>query len=392
MDLEYRNGREIVAKDIVIGEAHPYYTGSFYKLIEDQISQSLFVGKSVKIELYKLAVYGKDGHFDWHRDMTHGDDHHATVLVALNTEWKGGNFGLRHQENTVDVDLHAVAVMEAKEEDDDDEDEDGQGGGEEFKRDKNKPPTSRLGFQIIAFYTDIEHKVEEITDGTRIVLQFDVNVKGFSDQLPKSDLVKENKDDQQDKEDKDDEEDKEDKDEDDDGDMGGYNNMLDTVKPLFPTANKRDAILEELVKMIKKKHASHEVDEVVFPLRHLYRMASIRPEYLKGVDGYLYEGLKKTFEVSLMPIVLVRQTDYEGSWARGDAFGAPFVSENSPESERPKKKAKMGMKSEIHVPAKYEVRTISSTGYIEHTGNEAQIGESRYFGGGMFITAKSTEK
>ena len=65
MDLEYRNGREVAAADIVIGSAaQPGAKEGFYKLIETHISESLFVDKPVKAKLYKLAVYEKEGHFD----------------------------------------------------------------------------------------------------------------------------------------------------------------------------------------------------------------------------------------------------------------------------------------------------------------------------------------
>ncbi|KIK34124.1 hypothetical protein CY34DRAFT_68126, partial [Suillus luteus UH-Slu-Lm8-n1] len=75
---------------------------------------------------YKLAIYGEGGHFDWHRDSTHSDAHHGTVLVSLNTEWEGGNLLLRHQ-----------------------------------------------GPVVVAFYTDTEHKVMPVTKGTRLMLQYD---------------------------------------------------------------------------------------------------------------------------------------------------------------------------------------------------------------------------
>jgi hypothetical protein len=398
MDLEYRNGREVVAADIVIGSgAQPDAKKGFYKLIETHISESLFVDKLATIKLYKLAVYGKGGHFDWHRDTTHGDNHHATVLVALNTEWKGGILGLRHEGETVDVDMHAESVERSSgkdkdEKDEDDEssekDEDESGDGGNFKKSENDEnqggdgnkskkyvgeKVSSLGFQIVAFYTDIEHKVENITDGTRIVLQFDVNVEG-------------NEDDFESDEDYDD-------DEDDLLQRGSGQRVSNNMKPLFPFSGpdaSRDVILEKLIAMVKDLQTSKSIDEVVFPLRHLYRLASIKPEYLKGVDAYMYKGLKKMFEVDLKPIVLVHQTDGEGSWLGGNSniAGFPFVSERDKGAKRPKKMRKIEKKSEIHVPARYELLMISSTGYVEHTGNEAQVGEGRYFGGGMFVAAK----
>jgi len=362
MDLEYRNGREIVAKNIGIGSGARYSTKeAFYKLIENHISESLFGGKNVNIELYKLAVYGKGGHFDWHRDTTHGDDHHATVLVALNTEWEGGNLGLRHEGKTVDADMHALMMDEEESDVDEDEESKLDDEGETSKKPGEK--RSILAFQVIAFYTDTEHKIENITDGTRIVLQFDVKVGGRRRKDPW----------------------------DEDFNLGG-SDEYDTTKPLFPlsgTDPKTHSILEELVVMIKELHTSKSINEVVLPLRHLYRLASIKPDYLKGVDAYLYERLKRTFEISLKPIMIVHETDFDGSWSEGEVAGFPFVSALEGGGGRPlKKKRKVEQKSEIHVPRRYELMKISHEEYIEYTGNEAQLGESRYFGGGMFVATK----
>jgi len=142
--------------------------------------------------------------------------------------------------------------------------------------------------------------------------------------------------------------------------------------------------------MVKDLHTINSIHEVVFPLRHLYRLASIKPEYLKGVDTYLYEGLKKTFEVNLKPIMLTHQSDYEGSWLNENLLGFPFVSEHDKGDGRPAKKRKIEKKSEIHVPARYDLLMIERTVYIGYTGNEAQVGEGRYFGGGMFVSEKAT--
>jgi len=165
------------------------------------------------------------------------------------------------------------------------------------------------------------------------------------------------------------------------------------MKSLFPFSGpdtSRDVILEELIAMVKRLHTNNSIQEAVFPLRHLYRLASIKQEYLKGVDAYLYEGLKKTFEVNLKPIVLTHQTDHEGSWLDKNLLGYSFVSEHDKGDGRPAKKRKIEKKSQIHVPARYDLLMIDKREYVEYTGNEAQVGEGRYFGGGMFVSAKAS--
>lgn len=52
---------------------------------------------------------------------------------------------------------------------------------------------------------------------------------------------------------------------------------------------------------------------------------------------------------------------------------------------------KLKKKTGFHLPSNYSSQQLSSTEYIEHTGNEAQVGECAYFSGGMFVTPKSTE-
>ncbi|KAG2339363.1 hypothetical protein BDR05DRAFT_939173, partial [Suillus weaverae] len=130
MDPTYRHGAELKADELAFslqGDKKSQYE-PFVSNIENELQTSMFVGKSVTLKLYKLATYGEGGHFDWHRDSTHSDAHHGTVLVALNTEWEGGELMLRHQG------LRPV---------------------------------------VVAFYTDTEHKVMPVTKGTRLVLQYD---------------------------------------------------------------------------------------------------------------------------------------------------------------------------------------------------------------------------
>jgi hypothetical protein len=349
VDLDYRNGREIVASDVVVGGKRD--AEQFLSFIEDRVSEFLFRDKPVKAELYKLTMYGKEGHFDWHRDTTHGDDHHATVLVALNTEWKGGELKLRYEGNTVDVDMHPLWKKDAYEE-------------KHFGTVEFIPY-----FKVVAFYTDIEHKVDPVTEGSRIVLQYDIKVQNDQD-------------DNNNKSDKGD-------------DLNTGNVGEDFLRvagdnawvPLFPSSAKdddHDAQLKALVKSIKKEHKS--VDEIVFPLRHLYRVTAIKPEYLKGADEYLYESLKEKFDVQLKPIAITQQSGYEGEYELENIVCHIFPSTEKMGGEQKRRKIEKTM--ELHLPEWYELMKISSIDYNEYTGNEAQFGEHKYFGAGMFIAAK----
>jgi len=119
--------------------------------------------------------------------------------------------------------------------------------GDNLKKSKGK--RCSLGFRAY-----IEHKAENITDGTHIVLQFDVNVAVGSHPV---------------------------------------NRQINSQ-----TRTQMKMQIEEIahIRVNQRRHVSPG---------YLYHLASIKSEYLRGVDAYLHEGLKKTFKVTLKPIVLI---------------------------------------------------------------------------------------
>ncbi|KIM45649.1 hypothetical protein M413DRAFT_24802 [Hebeloma cylindrosporum] len=212
MDLEYRDGREVEGKEIVIGSKAQ--RNDLYELIKPHISESLFVDRAVEIELYE----GKTVEVDMHTVMRNDDD----------------------------------GVEEEDEEEDDKEDEDGDKKEREGKdehsntvgsegQDNLEKPRKQtsLGFQI----AEIADKDAECDD-----------------------------EDAEDDDDEDESEDAEDEDEDYDAYEGLPNGsgltVLGSLKPLFPLSAadaNRDADLEELVVMIKKLHTSKSTKRSCFP-------------------------------------------------------------------------------------------------------------------------------
>jgi hypothetical protein len=152
-DEAYRRGTEIPGANISFDDDD-------WALIQDikrTVSATMFAGRAVTVKLYKLAVYTDGGHFDWHRDTTHSDQHHATVLIALNTSWAGGDLILRRNGVETRTDMKPNHIQDIKLED----------------------GLSNVVLQAVAFYTDTEHKVEPVSGGVRIILQYDIEVKGL---------------------------------------------------------------------------------------------------------------------------------------------------------------------------------------------------------------------
>ncbi|KAK0458233.1 uncharacterized protein EV420DRAFT_1682270 [Desarmillaria tabescens] len=364
-DPAYRDGREIRGKDITCPSKSDY-TASLHFLLLDLktvLEATLFVGKEVDVRLYKLAMYDEGGHFDWHRDSTHGKNHHATVLVALNTSWSGGAFQLRHDGEEMVVDIHPKIT-----------------GAEE--------PQPYINLKAVAFYTDVEHKVEPVTSGVRLILQYDVLVctpKTGPSRLAYT--------------------------------PGEYDfSTLDVVSGKsrmdfmgedyrpgpphdneiqYPSSSPSD--VQALVEAVQKVISSG-TEEIGIPLRHLYRQSSICKEYLKGVDAVIYAALSAVFDVSLVPVILRENTEHVYSeWTESSEpksiisvykviEGNGDEEDDDDDDEGARKRVRRS--TEFHLSGVSDLVEISRKEYIEHTGNEAQEAEYKYFGGGMFIKAK----
>ncbi|KAK0429862.1 hypothetical protein EV421DRAFT_1744933, partial [Armillaria borealis] len=293
---------------------------------------TLFVGKEVEVKLYKHALYDKGGHFDWHRDSTHGDDHNGTALVALNTAWKGGALHLRHGGEATVVDLQP-----------------------KVKKADGKPQP-KVHLKAVAFYTDVEHKVEPVTEGVRIILQYDVFVSGPSrSSTPNCDLE---------------------------------GSILDMV--VFHShmgCHYHDNELQAPSGLSKESSLLALVDAIQEIIDSgTEEVASIQKEYLKGIDAVIYARLGEVFDVELVPVIL-EETSVGGKWT-GEEFSVyKALGDKCEVDGSPRKKAKIS--TEFHLSALSDLVEISRTDYIEYTGNESQEADCRYFGGGMFLRSKN---
>jgi hypothetical protein len=414
LDPEYRYGREIAGDKIKIVGWYEYH-------LKDDISAMMFLGRSVNLKLHKLAIYEKGGHFDWHMDSTHSDSHHATFLVALNTSWTGGDLLFRRNGIESRVDLHPEMKSKMKSK-----------VPKTEKSDSMHDVETGLTLQTVAFYTDTEHKVEPVADGVRLVFQYDVEVTGYKkvedededstkdDEDEDStkdgedeDSTKDDEDEDSTKDDEDEDSTKDDEDEDstkDDededstkDDEDGYLTEGDESRliRLADAYSRREPLQEKfcgssakdkvkrVVKVIEKQFQSG-VKEIAFTLQYLYRKSSILPEFLKGNDALLYERLAELFDVSLHAVVLVEESDYEGSYYGSDTTFCVHLYPKSKSGESQDDEEgdeKVGVKI-FHVPYGSAIIGISQQDFIEYTGNEAQPAEHRYFGIGMFVSPR----
>ena len=357
MDPTYRSGREIHANDIKL-ENHTHRAALY------DIATAMFPGRQVKSKLYKLAVYEVGGHFDWHMDSTHSDQHHATLLVALNTSWEGGDLVLRRNGIETAVDLRPQQCQHSFPEE--------------------------IDLQAVAFFTDTEHRVEPVKSGIRIVLQYDIELEKRPED---EDQTEKNQD-----------ENSGDSELDEVGEGGGeeysewienlgglpYSDRMKMRADVQATTDK--ANLNKVLAIIKKLH-NNGTQEVAFALQHLYRKASISAKYLKGSDATLYDALIASgeFDVSLHPVVLWETSSDDPFEDNHHVYRCDIV-DSGPPKKKQRRKDMQEASIAFHIPQLSGIQEISSRDYIEYTGNSAMEGEHRYFAGGMFVRPKDDQK
>ncbi|KAF3392552.1 hypothetical protein F1880_008831 [Penicillium rolfsii] len=100
--------------------------------------------RKLKAELYKLNVYsGPDGRFRKHVDTSQSKNQIGSLVVCLPSAFKGGKLIVRHQDIAVEFDWSA---------------------------------RSGSTIQWAAFYSDCEHEINDVTDGHRITLTYNLYI------------------------------------------------------------------------------------------------------------------------------------------------------------------------------------------------------------------------
>lgn len=201
------------------------------------------------------------------------------------------------------------------------------------------------------FFTDCRHEVLPVTAGYRCALQYDVYKEITDYELDSSD------DEYTDEISKCIE-------------SGRDHGISSITSPNISLSN-----LEQLSKAILQH--LEKTPNVAFLLRHQYRAAAITANHLKGLDAQLYEHLAEDFEVVLTPLLIGNNCDYDLDY---DWWAEPFPVN----SKLPNKVQLVLAKGDMS-----SVQQVYHSDYIEHTGNEPQAEENRYFSGAILVKHKS---
>ncbi|KXN86763.1 hypothetical protein AN958_09623 [Leucoagaricus sp. SymC.cos] len=101
--------------------------------------------RGIRVEPYKLNVYGKGGFFKSHKDTPRTLDMFGSLVIVLPMEHKGGNLLLHHRGR--ELDFYAPTFLKGA-------------------------PQATVAY--VAFYSDVDHEVLEVTAGHRVTITFNL--------------------------------------------------------------------------------------------------------------------------------------------------------------------------------------------------------------------------
>ena len=335
--------------------------------IKQQVHEKLFPGMAqISFKRYKMAIYQEGGHFEFHRDTMHATNHQATLLIEVRSAHEGGSFVIDHDGKLFEKSFACSA------------------------EDAGKVDGKELTW--IAFYTDAKHKVESVTSGVRIVIQYDVYVE----------VLKNEKDDK--------------KDDKSDDKKDAYGELKDEQPLQLSTTTLDKKFSFPTISPVGLENVLYHLKDcvrglggcIVLPLYHFYTSTSIKAQYLKNADRQLLIGILSTgeYEVGLSPVIV----DACGSMRTGffkdmeycmisaqltdpmtiayvkydpvmKAFQTTPIEPTSPLNQMTKKTAMI-------ITSRESARVLSCESFIEYTGNEAQPASYKYYHGVMVIRKK----
>jgi hypothetical protein len=291
------------------------------------IQRALFPNATkIRCQFSKMAIYESGGHFDVHRDTVRSHAHQGTLLVEVRSAHRGGDL-----------------ILEPS-------------NGEAVRWSLSSIPDDLPSDMVryIAFYTDINHRVEPVESGVRIVLQYDIYVDDK-------------------KKDWDDE--------------PGEEFFQNTVPFSSPVSNELTTkLLESLDKEVNNNLS------VSFPLLHLYTDTKLLPSRLKFTDHQIFTALlHHGFLVQMVPIEITAS-------ASGTSFDDPeyliqslsLLNEGYVlDDEGNIIQSKKTLFNVKYIATGFE-QLIQMGEEVEHTGNETTPIEYRYFQS-VFVVSRKQE-
>lgn len=284
-----------------------------------------------------MHIYEKGGKFKCHRDTLHAANHFATLIVGVTWNFSGGQL-IVHENNDKQ---HIIKF-------------------------NSKCYQNQCKIKYAVFVTDAYHEVTEITEGVRIVLQYDLYLEDKE--------VKQNE--ENNEEDYYSEEEKEEE--------LFYGTPLLTQNQIAKLEiAKTNEILTILNLEIEKFYNENSNTTMYFLLNHAYPIG-ITIDVLKEKDKQLYDLLCKKYNVYLGASFHCYKTEYDGTISLEQKQKLCVLGINSQEAVQhyietgEKPITAVTEDAVIFFPVSVSFKNHMHKPYIEYTGNEASPGYFAY--------------
>jgi hypothetical protein len=309
-DEDVRKGREIPGNQLSVRYL-PVRT-------RQVVQQTLFPhSKRIRCQLSKMAIYEVGGHFDVHRDTVRSHAHQGTMLVEVRSAHTGGDL-----------------ILEPT-------------NGESVRWSLSSIPSANIT-RYIAFFTDVNHRVEPVESGVRIVLQYDIYV-------------------------------------DDDDERDDWQRYDDETADFFRKAIRFSSSIsiDKLLTLLDDYVT--EGLSVSFPLLHLYTDTKLLPSRLKPADQQIFTALlDHGFHVQMVPVRITAISNFHGSFANSVRYMIRSLALSDEGSSLDENRniidSQQTLSNVLYIATGFEqLVKFDQTDYIQHTGNDPAPAEYRYF-------------
>lgn len=210
IEEKIRKGLEVKNQDVKLSP-------EFLEIINGEISKKINTllcpdEKSISIEFYKLLLYEKGSFFKAHKDTQRSQNHFGSLVVFLPCFYQGGDFLIEHLGEKKQFNFALTP--------------------KNFEK--------NLELKWVAFFTDIQHEILELTDGHRVALTFNIYSSGAKIEPPQS-------------------------------------------KPEITPSILLKRIFD---------HPKFEHEKLGYILHHHYTPSTLNPKFLKGIDNKIYSMIK----------------------------------------------------------------------------------------------------
>ncbi|KAL6079000.1 Fe2OG dioxygenase domain-containing protein [Balamuthia mandrillaris] len=160
LDTTYRDAYKLDCPHFAVADFHPCEA-----LIAEDVHRAMMPeARAVRLETYKLNVYGPGGRFKSHVDTPRSPDMFGSLVVCLPTAFSGGQLLIHHPLSSSSSSSSSSIASSSE----------GSRKQDHVTVDWSSGPEVPKQIRWAAFYSDCEHEILPVTDGYRVTITYNL--------------------------------------------------------------------------------------------------------------------------------------------------------------------------------------------------------------------------